>query len=313
MTAAANRDRAPTRGTQSAIRVLTPGDVPALRLGGRGRIGEAAMRRVLEGYPGRSVWRPESLEFALLSPWRHRDEIALVQELDAASHGEELLAAAVGRCRELGAAMTLVIEVEDRRRPGFYLRAGLEPIEEVITYELGPPLPHPLVVGDDSVLAFSRVMPGDAAGMAELVRLDHAAFPWLWWNSPDEFAVYAGTVGVRLYLARAARRSVGYLGMTTYPGWGHLDRIAIDPAGQGRGHGRRALAFAVATLAEAGARRVALSTQRLNVRSQRLYEGAGFQRSPGFDYQLYGAVLRAPAPGVTLGVPPQGRIDGDDG
>ena len=53
MTVAANRSA--SRLAQPAIRVLTPEDVPALRLGGRGRIGEATLRRVLEGYPGRSV------------------------------------------------------------------------------------------------------------------------------------------------------------------------------------------------------------------------------------------------------------------
>jgi ribosomal protein S18 acetylase RimI-like enzyme len=308
MTAAANP---PPRLGTPPIRVLTAADVPALRLDGGGRIGEAALRRVLVEYPGRSVWMPASLEFALLAPWRHRDEIALVQELDAAAHGEALLAAAVERCRATGVALTLVIEVEDRRRPGFYAGGGLEPIEEVITYELGPPIPAAARSGDNGGLAFERVLPGDAIGMAELGRIDHAAFPWLWWNSEAEFAVYAATVGVRLFLVREGRRAVGYLGITSYPGWGHLDRIAVDPGLYGRGYGRRLLTFAVATLVAAGARRIALSTQRANVRSQRLYERAGFRRSPGFDYRLYGAALRAPAPGLTASL--NGRIDRDDG
>lgn len=294
-----------------AIRELTVADVPALRLDGADGVGEAALRRVLASYPGRSVWMPESLEFALLGPWRHREEIALVQELDAAAHGVALLAAAVARCRETGVALTLVIEIDDRRRPAFYARAGLEPIEEVITYELGPPIPASRRSRDAGPLSFDRVAPGDVSGMAELRRLDHAAFPWLWWNSEAEFAAYAETVGVRLYLVREGRRSVGYLGITSYPGWGHLDRIAVAPGLQGRGYGRRALAFAVATLVGAGARRIALSTQRANVRSQRLYEAAGFRRSPGFDYRLYGAALRAPALGLTASA--NGRIDGDHG
>lgn len=308
MTAAATP---PPRLGTAAIRVLTIEDVPSLRLGGGDRIGEAALRRVLVDYPGRSVWMPESLEFALLAPWRHREEIAFVQELDAAAHGEALLAAAVERCRATGVALTLVIEVEDKRRPGFYARAGLKPIEEVITYELGPPIPTSARSRRDGALQFERVMPGDATGMAELRRLDQAAFPWLWWNSEAEFPVYAETVGVRLFVAREGRRAIGYFGITSYPGWGHLDRIAVEPGLHGRGYGRRLLAFAVETLVGAGARRIALSTQRANVRSQRLYERAGFRRSPAFDYRLYGAALRAPALGLTASF--NGRIDDDDG
>ena len=284
------------------VRVLAPDDVPRLRLEGGRRLGGDAARRMVEAYPGRSVWIPDTLEFALLAPWRHRDEIALVQEMDAAGNAEVLLAAAVDRCRALGTAMVLVIELDEVRRPRLYTRAGLQPIEDVIAYELDRPQAGAL---GRNRLAFARVTPDDAAGMDELRRIDHAAFPWLWWNSDAEFAAYAGTAGVRLYLARRSGRAVAYVGITTYLGWGHLDRIAVDPAEQGRGYGRQALAFAVDTLARAGARRVGLSTQRANVRSQRLYESAGFRRSPSYDYRLYGAVLRPPAPGLATGERPE--------
>jgi ribosomal protein S18 acetylase RimI-like enzyme len=130
--------------------------------------------------------------------------------------------------------------------------------------------------------------------MAELLRLDHAAFPWLWWNSAAEFAAYAETTGVRLFLGRERGRPIAYVGVTSFPGWGHLDRIAVDPTAQERGLGREALAFAVGALAQAGAGRVALSTQETNVRSQRLYERFGFRRTPDHDYRLYGATLGAP-------------------
>jgi ribosomal protein S18 acetylase RimI-like enzyme len=277
------------------IRALTPDDVPALRLRGERGLNDRVVRAVLESYPGRSVWIPETVEFALLAPWRHRDDIGLVQELDAVEHAEALIAGAIEGCREAGAAMVLVIEMDELRRQGFYRRAGLEQIEEVITYELDRPRAISFTPGS---LAFSRVAPADAAAMAELLRLDHAAFPWLWWNTEAEFAAYAETTGVQLYLARKAGEAIAYLGLTSFLGWGHLDRIAVVPGVQGQGYGRQALAFAVDRLARNGARRVALSTQRANLRSQRLYERAGFRRSRGFDYRLYGAVLRPPAPGL---------------
>lgn len=272
----------------SEVRTLTVDDLPRLRLDIGIKVGEATARRVIEAYPGRSVWIPATLEFALIAPWRHRDEIALVQELDATANAERLVAAAVERARGGGAAALLVVEMDEVRRPRFYARAGLRPLEQVVTYEL---IGAATWLRRDGGLTFERIDPTDPAWMADLLRLDHAAFPWLWWNSADEFAIYARTAGVQLFLGRERGVMVAYVGVTSYPGWGHLDRIAVDPAAQGRGIGRQALAFAVGALSGAGARRVALSTQETNHRSQRLYESAGFRRVSGHDYRLYGATL----------------------
>lgn len=281
-----------------AIRELCPDDVPRLRLNGLGRVDERTVRKAVEAYPGRSVWAPNSLEFALVVPWRHREEIAVVQELSAARGAGALVAAAVECCRAAGTALLLFVELDERRRASFYDRAHLSPIEDVITYELEHPRSVPAVPGP---LVFESVVPGDSRGMEALVRLDHAAFPWLWWNSAPEFAVYAETPGVELILARIDGRPAAYIGITSYADWGHLDRIAVDPAVQGRGLGAQALAFAVEAMVRRGAKRVALSTQRENERSQRLYERYGFRRSPGHDYRLYGAALFPPAPGLATG------------
>lgn len=270
------------------VRTLASTDLPRLRLDVGIGMTEAAARRIVDGYPGRSVWIPDTHEFALITPWRHREEIALVHELDATANAERLLAAAVERAAALGATLLVVVEMDQIRRPQFYARGGLRPLERVVTYEVAGSTRS---AASRTGCAFERVDPGNAATMADLLRLDHAAFPWLWWNSAEEFAIYAKTAGVRLFVGRDRGVPVAYVGVTSYPGWGHLDRIAVDPALQGRGLGRQVLAFAVETLVAAGARRVALSTQETNVRSQRLYEAAGFERSPGHDYQLYGATL----------------------
>jgi RimJ/RimL family protein N-acetyltransferase len=45
-----------------------------------------------------------------------------------------------------------------------------------------------------------------------------------------------------------------------------------------------------------GARRIGLSTQGDNARSQRMYEHVGFKRSRSNDYRLYGHWLRDPEP-----------------
>jgi ribosomal protein S18 acetylase RimI-like enzyme len=279
------------------IRVLTPNDIPRLLLSDPRQLNDRALRALVTAYPGRSVWAPETLEFVVMSPWRHRLEIAHALEVSAVRHRESLLTAAIGQCRAADAALVLLIEMDEIRKPSWYGRVGLEPIEQVITYEVSrenaaTPRPTRLSL----VAADAR----DPSVMAALVHLDHMAFPWLWWNSVAEFEAYRKTPGVQIYLARDQGQPIGYLGYTRYAGWGHIDRIAVAPGSQGRGYGRQLLAFAVDTLIQHGARRVALSTQRENRRSRRLYERAGFKRSPGFDYQLYGVALRPPAPGLAV-------------
>ena len=50
----------------------------------------------------------------------------------------------------------------------------------------------------------------------------------------------------------------------------------------------REMAAAVEIMRQRGARRVGLSTQKTNLRSQRLYEQFGFRRTIDLDYRLFG-------------------------
>ncbi|MBA3449964.1 MAG: GNAT family N-acetyltransferase, partial [Chloroflexia bacterium] len=121
-----------------------------------------------------------------------------------------------------------------------------------------------------------------------VVQIDDAAFPWLWRNNRTELDVYLNTPGVSVSVVEDDGETVGYVGVTLFSGWGHLDRIAVAPNLQGRGYGRDALALTFDAMRQRGACRVALSTQRLNVRSQRLYERFGFRRTYDHDYRLFG-------------------------
>src|SRR5919107_5539256 len=121
--------------SSSIVRTLSPGDVPALRL--PGRRGAESVRRLLDLHPGRSVWVPATLEYALIGPWRNRPEIASIEELVAVRHLEELLRGAVERCADQGDELILTVELDSRRSPARYERAGLEMLEEVITYQMG--------------------------------------------------------------------------------------------------------------------------------------------------------------------------------
>src|ERR671910_1152659 len=129
---------APSRGsriTAPLVRPLEREDIPALRL--PGRRGAESVRRLLDLHPGRSVWVPSTLEYALIGPWRNRPEIASIEELVAVRHLEELLRAAVERCADQGDELILTVELDTQRSPARYERAGLDMLEEVITYELG--------------------------------------------------------------------------------------------------------------------------------------------------------------------------------
>lgn len=294
---------APPRGSRistSVVRTLEPGDVAALRL--PGSRGAESVRRLLELHPGRSVWVPSTLEYALIGPWRNRPEIASIEELVAVRHLDELLQAAVERCAEQGDELILTVELDSRRSPARYARAGLEMLEEVITYELG--------IGREPWSSSGRIRlvrldANHAAAIDVVTTIDQASFPWLWRNNRVEFEVYLQTPGVEVWLIEADGQPVAYFGVTLFPDWGHLDRIAVVPEQQGRGFGLEALGLAVDTIRQRGARRVGLSTQRTNRRSQRLYERFGFQRTPDHDYRLFGAwcrpVDRAGALGMDAG------------
>jgi ribosomal protein S18 acetylase RimI-like enzyme len=278
---------APPRGTgvsAPVVRTLAPEDVDALRL--PGKVSAQSARNLVKRHPGRSVWVPETLEYALIGSWRNRPEIASVDDLMAVRHLDSLLHAAVERCAAQGNDLMLAVELDLPRSPSRFERAGLEMLEEVITYEAD--------IGREPWSASSQLRPvrvnADDARQVDLItEMDHAAFPWLWRNNRAEFDVYLRTPGVEVCLIEAKGEPVAYFGVTLFPGWGHLDRIAVVPDQQGRGYGLEALGLAVDAMRQRGARRAGLSTQRTNFRSQRLYERFGFYRTSEHDYRLFGA------------------------
>ena len=222
--------------SSSIVRTLAPADVPALRL--PGRRGAESVRRLLDLHPGRSVWVPSTLEYALIGPWRNRPEIASIEDLVAVRHVEELLRAAVERCADQGDELVLTVELDTRRSPARYERAGLEMLEEVITYELGS-VREPW--SGSGRIRLVRVQANDEAAIDLVTGIDQASFPWLWRNNRAEFDVYLHTPGVEVWLVEADDDPVAYFGVTLFPGWGHLDRIAVVPEQQGRGFGLETL------------------------------------------------------------------------
>lgn len=274
------------------LKVLEPGDVSSLRLPWDGRFSLPELDRIAEATPRLSVWNRRTGEFLIGGAWRHRREVATIFELGATGGAIVLIDAWADVCRDAGIDLVIVSEQVERRKREFYESAHFELMEEIIVYELARVRAQPPDLGG---LHFESFDVENERQFDELLELDHAAFPWLWWNSEQEIRQYAGSPGVSIDLGRdMSGRVVVYTGTTRYRTWGHLDRIAVSPERQGQGLGRAGLDFAAMTLARSGARRVGLSTQARNTRSRTLYEAYGFRRSPGHDYNLFGRWLRPP-------------------
>ncbi len=265
---------------------LRSGDVDLLRLGWSSAFTARDLEVHLRAHPGLSWWVPANGEYLIGGPWRHRTEIAVIQELTGRIHTTALVDAFTRGCRERGLRLAVMLDQHEGRRESFYAQIGFDLLQNIVVYEL-PRLPRP--IPPPATLRFTPVTPET---LDDLLAVDHAAFPWLWWNSAAEFASYAAHYGVEIFLGSEPDGTpVAYVGVTSYRGWGHLDRIAVIPDRQGAGYGLEALNFAVGRLAEQGARRVGLSTQADNIRSQHLYERYGFRRTTGSDYLIYGAWL----------------------
>lgn len=269
---------------------LTRDDIGRLNLAGHPRIDATDIRAILAAAPTGSFWIPETGEFILVAPWRNRAALPHVHTLWAFDHDALLIAAAVEATDRAGAAALVMLETGERRRPRFYQQHGFSRVEIIRTYEHIEPevLARQL---DEDAQRFARVTLARPELLALVERLDHAAFPWFWWNSTDEFLAYLQYPGVEVWAGLRDQRVVSYFGFTMFHHWGHLDRIAVMPGLQGQGLGRSALAFAAGRMVRAGARRIGLSTQNSNRVSRRLYESVGYRHTRQSDYDVYGIVL----------------------
>ncbi len=281
-------------GFRIRIEPVTVQTIPRLRLSWSSRFDREDVGRLVVENPGLSLWIPDTGEYVVGGPWRHRSEIAAVMELSSQSGAVPLLQELRSAAANAGKRLIIASEHHESRQKLFYESAGYDLIEEILIYEL-----NQIPVGSITTprLRFERVDLKSASATRELIELDHRSFPWLWWNSQAEFDNYVGSFGVNIYLGRDADgKPITYVGVTRFRNWGHLDRIAVDPDVQGKGLGLESLEWAVHLLSESGARRIGLSTQARNIRSRHLYERYGFRRSPSQDYALYGQWLTEPEP-----------------
>jgi ribosomal protein S18 acetylase RimI-like enzyme len=275
---------------QVNVQTLTPADIPHLNLGNHPKLGDGDAEALVIQSPGLSKWIAETGEFVLVVPWRHRAEIPSVDTLWAFRHESELMSAVIASAEASGHAGFVVLDAYETRRPSFYANNRLELLETIVTYEHSQPMGY-LDTIHSYRQQFYRIDHRRPELAKALPALDHAAFPWLWWNAEAEFSSYMQLPNVELWAGVIDDDVVSYIGVTHFRGWGHLDRIAIRPDVQGQGLGRETLHFAVKRMVARGARRVGLSTQGENERSRRLYETVGFRETPQHNYGVYGVMF----------------------
>lgn len=279
----------PTDDALPDLTILSGEDIEQLRLGWWSKLDPAEVHRVLAAAPGLSVWMPSTSEYILVGPWRHRQEIVHIMELVSIRNPVDLALKSIQQAAKSETRLFIAVEMTERRQVSFYDRIGMTILEDVLSYELIPDVESRRAVPD---LDLERVTKLDDMSMEVLQDIDWDAFPWLWRNSEDEFIDYAMQPGVEIHLLREGGVPIGYVGFTCFPGWGHIDRVAIKSAMQGKGLGAALTKFATGKLARMGAAKIGLSTQRRNQRSQRLYSGLGFRRQESGDYRIYGLALR---------------------
>lgn len=147
---------------------------------------------------------------------------------------------------------------------------GFRLISHVVAYEkTGWAIPD---VGNQAV----QVRPAQPTDFSALAALDGLAFHPLWRNLVETLRRWKEALSY-FVVAVAGEEPVGYCYCSVEKEHGHLIRMAVHPAWQGRGIGTRLLAEAVRFFQQAGARLVTLNTQEENERAQRLYRKFGFR------------------------------------
>lgn len=257
---------------------LTATAVSTLRLPWLSRFNPHTLSQYVRAYPGYSLWVPASGEYAVAEPWRRRADIANIIEISARKGKAALVRQHLAELHALGNRLVLLSDEIWRDQTRFYMDLGFEKLQTIVFYErtLAPDIIRSFQGSGLPPLTYTAI---GLEQIDTLLEVDHSSFPWLWWNSREEFELYMQVPDVTVILALHEGEPVGYASFTVYQGWAHLDRLAVVEAAQGRKYGAAQLVYVMGLMLEAGARTVALSTQETNVKSHRLYEGFGFRQT----------------------------------
>jgi ribosomal protein S18 acetylase RimI-like enzyme len=277
-----------TKKSNPVLQELMPEDTSELGLHWNSHFNASTLRNQLILYPGLSLRVRGADEYIIGDLWRRHEGIGHILECRTRNYRKELVAGLEETYRKRGCKALVIANDEYSDNLSFYYEAGFGVLEQIVYYEKNDMQTNYNYMGTPL-----RLTPFNKLLMQELLKVDHAAFPWLWWNSKLEMELYTEQNDVTVYLAynTDTLQPVGYFGFTLYERWAHLDRLAVIPDVQGQGIGAYLLTHSVKMMEQKGARRVTLSTQLTNRQSQRLYEGFGFNRVRSLEYNLIGRWL----------------------
>ena len=273
----------------SPVVALTPERAATVRLGLSSRFDRPHLIDHVRRFPGYAFCTDNGKQFAIAGRWRRRAEIAELIEATRGDRREELIEALTRSLAPQGVRLVVLDYGLEALDPGFYRQAGFNLVERIVEYE------RPgcsIVVRPRPGLTIRRYEVADHDAILDLERV---SFDWLWWNSSDEWDAYVATPAVEVLVGCVDERIVGYAGTTVYRRDGHLDRLAVRRDDQGHGYGAGLLTEALVRMGVRGVRRVGLTTQEHNARSQALYEHYGFYRGR-WTYSIHGRWLNPEDP-----------------
>ncbi len=152
---------------------------------------------------------------------------------------------------------------------GFYFLENVE----VLVWERQP-------VAQGAPAKGFRLRPMIPADLAAVARVDAAAFGAFWHMSQEAFRVgLSRSVWATVVEEDATGKVVGFQVSTPSPLGGHLARLAVHPAVQGRGIGRWLVTDVLAFFHRNGAEQVTLNTQGNNDAALNLYARMGFRQT----------------------------------
>lgn len=282
-------DNRSSRKEPIEIKTLTASEVGQLHLSWDSHFNAALLREHLAEFPGESFYTNPQHEFIIGQGWRRRDDVGEVLEMQARYSRVDLLQHLVKEYEARGYGAVVINNDEQTDKLSFYSHQGFGEVERIVYYEKPDMLVNFSYQGEEIDLR-----PYDKSMLTTLLEVDHASFPWLWWNGLKELEYYVAQPEVTVYLAhlQGSSQPIGYFGFTLFERWAHLDRLAVVPEVQARGVGAYQLSYALELMRNRGAKRCTLSTQSNNFRSQRLYEGFGYKRVRSLEYSIMGKWLK---------------------
>ncbi|MDO8672228.1 MAG: GNAT family N-acetyltransferase [Dehalococcoidia bacterium] len=273
---------APEQSNQ--IELLLPGHVTAMRVPWWSQFDSRCLVHHLAENPGVSFRVMNSGQYLVGGYWRGRSEIGQVLEVIGSKNRLELVQRTVESFRKLDCTLVVLSSGEADREAKWFIKHGWPQIDEIVIYTRGS---CRIKVVAGASLRLEQFQPQD---LDELLALEAAAFPFLWWSGRVDFLHYVSLPEVRAFVLKVEGRMAGYVSFTKRGRQGFLDRIAVQPDLQGRGYGAKLLLFVLEQLDKAGATTVALNTQVTNRRAQNLYQTYGFVRTDNIE-RIYGVWL----------------------